>query len=378
MKGLVARILALEAVVFILAAVLLPILVFQLPRASAVLYLALVFAGVLALSGLLIAWRIVRPLKRLIAAAESVSAAVSSERSLLPEEESVDEIGRLTRALNRMVRRLAERQRMLESNIAELTAQRRSLEAAHEALLRSERLASLGRLAAGVAHEVGNPLAALQGYLGLIGSAGTTAEQRADYLARSEAEVDRIHRLVRDLVDYARPRPPALGPVDLRTPIEAALNLAGAMPRFRGIRVERRYDEGLRQTLGDETRLLQVMLNLLLNAADAMDGRGILEVGARNGDGEPGWVEISVTDSGVGIPAENLAHIFEPFFTTKSAGAGTGLGLAISKSIVESLGGEIRAASEVGRGSTFTVRLPMVQAAARAAGEQLSPSGTAT
>src|SRR5207244_7738854 len=127
--GLVTRILLLQGTVLALALVVLPILVFQLPRPTAVLYLALSFGLVLVLSGILIAWRIVRPLQRLIDAAES---ATRPGDELLPEEPSTDEVGRLTRALNRMVRRLGERQRELEAHVAELEAKRRALEAAHE------------------------------------------------------------------------------------------------------------------------------------------------------------------------------------------------------------------------------------------------------
>jgi signal transduction histidine kinase len=351
--GLVARILALQAVIFALAAVVLPILVFHLPRPAAVLYLAATFAGVLLLSGLLIAWRIVRPIQRLIDAAESATAA---EEALVPEVESADEVGRLTRALNRFARRLGERQRALEVHVAELEAKRRALEAAHEALLRSDRLASVGRLAAGVAHEVGNPLAVIQGYLEILRSDRIAPEERNEYLRRVEGEVDRIHRLLRDLLDYARPRAAVLGPLDPRRPTEAALNLLAPQPRFRDVQVTRRYEEPATEVIGDESRLLQVLLNLFLNAADAMGGRGRLTVRiARAAD--PAWVEIAILDSGPGIPSEDLSRVFDPFFTTKAPGQGTGLGLAISRSIVESLGGEIRAESRPGEGATFTVRL---------------------
>jgi signal transduction histidine kinase len=350
--GLVTRILALQGVIFVLALAVLPIAVFQLPRPTAVLYLALSFAVVLVLSGLLIAWRIVRPLQRLIDAAES---ATTPEGDLLPEAQSADEVGRLTRALNRMVRRLGERQRALEAHLAELEAKRRALEAAHEALLRSERLASVGRLAAGVAHEVGNPIASIQGFAELLRGETLPPAERAEYLGRIESEADRIHRLLRDLMDYARPSPPALGPVDPRRPVEAALNLLSPQPRFRNVRVERRFAADLSPVLGEESRLLQIMLNLLLNAADAMDGSGSVWVSI--GPGEEGRVEIAVADEGPGVAPQDRERIFEPFYTTKPSGQGTGLGLAIVKGIVESLGGEISTEARDPRGAVFTVRL---------------------
>jgi signal transduction histidine kinase len=352
--GLVARVLAIQAAAFVVAAVVLPLIVLPLPRPTAVLYLALALAILFIVTGALIAWRIARPLSAIIEVAESATAA---EDALLPEENVSDEMGRLTRALNKMTRRLAEREQHLERSIAELEAKRVALESANEALARSDRLASVGRLAAGVAHEIGNPLQSIQGYLSLAKSEATAPGDREIYLQRVAAEVERIHTLVRDLVDYARPSAASLGPVDLRRPVEVALGLVAPDPRLRGVDVRRELDAGAPLAIGDESRLVQVFLNLFLNAADALGGHGALTISIAAVQADDVWVEASVRDEGPGIPEDDLPRVFEPFFTTKRPGQGSGLGLAISKALVEACGGSLAARSEVGRGSTFVVRL---------------------
>jgi signal transduction histidine kinase len=347
-------VLAIQAVAFVVAAVVLPLIVLPLPRPTAVLYLALALAILFIVTGALIAWRIARPLSAIIEVAESATAA---EDALLPEENVSDEMGRLTRALNKMTRRLAEREQHLERSIAELEAKRVALESANEALARSDRLASVGRLAAGVAHEIGNPLQSIQGYLSLAKSETTAPGDREIYLQRVATEVERIHTLVRDLVDYARPSAASLGPLDLRRPVEVALGLVAPDPRLRGVDVRREFDGGAPLAIGDESRLVQVFLNLFLNAADALGGHGALTISISGVQTDDGWVEASVSDEGPGIPEDDLPRVFEPFFTTKRPGQGSGLGLAISKALVEACGGSLVARSEAGRGSTFVVRL---------------------
>lgn len=351
--GLVGRILTLQALLFVVAVIFLPLLVFQLPRPTAVLYLTVTFAAVLVLSGVLIAWRIVRPLTRIIEVAENASSA---ETAIFPEENVADEMGRLTRAFNRLTHRLAEQQEALRQKVAELLAERRALHDANVALVRSDRLASLGRLAAGMAHELGNPLQSVQGFVALARAPGTTAAESAEYLGLVDAELGRIHRLLRDLVDYARPSVAALAPLELRRPAEAALALAAAQARFRSLAVVRRYDDDAPLAVGDEPRVLQVVLNLLLNAADASEERaGTVTVSIRRGP--EGFVDLCVGDDGPGLSAEAVARVFEPFYTTKPVGQGTGLGLAISRSIAESLGGTLLVESTPGAGATFTLRL---------------------
>jgi signal transduction histidine kinase len=238
---------------------------------------------------------------------------------------------------------------------------------ARESLLRSERLATLGRIASGIAHEVGNPLGAISGYVELARDRLAMAERRApgplaeaapqdevdDFLVRIGAEVARIDAIVRELLDLARPAEPALGEIDLAAPLDAALRLARVHSRFRGVEVALDLPPDLPRVIADERRLGQVFLNLLLNAGDAMAGAGRVSVRARAEDDR---LVVRVEDSGPGIAPDDLPRVFEPFFTTKAAGRGTGLGLALSQGIVESFGGRLGAANGAG-GAVFTLEL---------------------
>jgi len=224
--------------------------------------------------------------------------------------------------------------------------------------VRAERLATAGRLASGIAHEIGNPLGAITGYVELatdrLGAGDAGRAEAADFLARVGEEAQRIDRIVRDLLDLSRPAAAAHGPVELARPVDAALRLARVQPRFKAVDVELDLAPGLPPVLADERRLAQVFLNLFLNAGDAMGGGGKVRVSAR-ADGAA--VLVRVADTGPGVPPEHLPRVFEPFFTTKGAGQGTGLGLAISQGIVEAAGGELAAANAEGGGAVFSVRL---------------------
>jgi signal transduction histidine kinase len=176
-----------------------------------------------------------------------------------------------------------------------------------------------------------------------------------DAIERIAAAGARIDRTVRDLLDFARPAPAAMVPLDLGAAVDAALRLARVQTRFRGVEVSLELPPDLPRVVADEHQLSQVFLNLLLNAGDAMDGAGRVEVRAR---AERGRVAVEVRDTGPGIPPGDLPQIFDPFFTTKDPGRGTGLGLAICHRILEGAGGEIQAANVPGGGACFTLRLP--------------------
>jgi nitrogen-specific signal transduction histidine kinase/CheY-like chemotaxis protein len=240
----------------------------------------------------------------------------------------------------------------------------------------SERMASVGTLAAGVAHEINNPLAYLTGNIGFVlealgDSADRLASGRGDTAvlgrvleecrhALSEAQegAQRVRRIVRDLKDFSRLDEERKTPVELRGAIERALNLAESEIRHRA-RVETRLAD-VPAVIADESRLSQVFLNLLVNAAQAIpEGHAEtnrIEVEVR--PGSRGHVVVEVRDTGCGIAPEHLGRIFDPFFTTKPVGIGTGLGLAICHGIVTGLGGEIEVESRLGTGSTFRVSLP--------------------
>ena len=297
---------------------------------------------------------VARPVDRILAAARNLRSAAPGELPVLGD--SGLGLDQAALAFERTAAALVEERARLAGKVAELTAANAALAEARASLARSEKLATVGRLAAGVAHEVGNPLGAVSGYAELARArlSEDADPQVRDALDRIAAAADRIDRIVRDLLDFARPTPLELRPVTVATAVEAALRLATVQSRFKGVEVAVDIPGDLPPVLAEERHLSQVLLNLLLNAGDAMDGQGRVRVVARR---LAGHVELTVSDSGPGIAPDDLPRIFDPFFTTKEPGQGSGLGLAICHAIVESLGGTIDVASPPGGGAAFVLRL---------------------
>jgi signal transduction histidine kinase len=308
---------------------------------------------------LLLRW-VARPVDRLLAAAsrlEAGPAASAGELPILGEPAGGGAaLERAAVAFERLALALAGERERLAAKVDELTRSNRALAEARESLLRTEKLATVGRLAAGLAHEVGNPLGAVRGYVELARSRlpGTASPEVLDALARIDAAAQRIDRTIRDLLDFARPAAAMLLPVDVGRVLDAALRLARVQPRFKNVEVSVDLARDLPRVRADEHQLAQVFLNLLLNAGDATGGRGRVSVSGLL-DGLQ-TVVVTVRDDGPGIDPADLPRIFDPFFTTKEPGQGTGLGLAISHRIVDSFGGEILARSEPGRGAAFELR----------------------
>jgi len=318
-----------------------------------------VFAGV-ALGALLLFRAVALPVDRLLAAAERLGAGEGDLPILQPPGEvSGHGLPRAAVAFERLSASLAAERARLAAKVVELQRSNAELAAARESLLRTEKLATVGRLAAGVAHEVGNPLGAISGYAALaharLGAQGGDAEVR-DWLQRIAVETQRIDRTIRELLDFARPAVPSLAPVALPAVLDAALRLARVQPRFRDVEVAVELEAELPPVRADSSRLGQVFLNLLLNAGDAMGGTGQLRISAR---AVAEAVVVEVADRGPGIREADLPRVFDPFFTTKPPGEGTGLGLSICHSIVASFGGEISAANRDGGGAVFTIRVPV-------------------
>ena len=248
-----------------------------------------------------------------------------------------------------------------------------SLSGQREQIIQSEKLASVGQLAAGVAHEIGNPLAAILGYVDILrsdlaGKGDLPLADRKDALDRVKAETQRIHRIIRELLEFSRPSredPVATDPLRV---VQSAQALLAPQSRFREICVVTEPAEAeWPNVLVAPSRLVQVFVNLLLNAADAMAGKGTIRVVCQE-DGDGGKVLLSVTDHGPGVAKENRRKIFDPFFTTKPVGQGSGLGLPVCRSIVESFGGTLElAASADGEGAKFVVALPKGDSASTAA-----------
>lgn len=297
----------------------------------------------------LVARLVTGPVDRLVEATQAVADGQLTRRA---PAAGTQELDRLAASVNRMTDRLLDAQSLL---------------------VRAEKLASVGRLAAGVAHEVGNPLSAIDNYLEVLRRRGVEPE----LVVAIERESDRIDVIVRSLLDYARPRVVQRDSLDLGDVLRSALALLDAQGVLRPVTVARGGDPDLPPVLGDRAALEQVFVNLLLNAVDAAGAGGRIAVrvcaaarGARPRDGagprrratdvpEDGpAVAVVLSDSGPGVPAELRDRIFDPFFTTKEPGKGTGLGLAIVQRIVHDHRGRVDVGEGELGGASFTVTLP--------------------
>ncbi|MGD0670719.1 MAG: ATP-binding protein [Candidatus Binatus sp.] len=240
-----------------------------------------------------------------------------------------------------------------------------------DSLIKAERLAAAGTFAAGVAHEVNNPLASISSLVQSI-LTGENDPQRRTTLHTILSQITRISSTLKDLVNFARPTTAQRKPVDVNGLIGETLRLISYNTRFSGIQVEPILDPDLRRAFADDNEIQQVLLNLLFNAADASPAQGgvikVITENQRAGQGadKSRRVVIKVVDNGIGIPREYLERVFDPFFTTKPAGAGVGLGLSLCQRMILSNQGTIRVDSEVGHGTTITITLAAAEDSVRA------------
>jgi PAS domain S-box-containing protein len=242
-------------------------------------------------------------------------------------------------------------------------------------LLKAERLAAAGTFAAGIAHEVNNPLASISSLVQSLLSSETDDSRRVT-LHTILAQITRISSTLKDLVSFARPSEPQRNALNLNRLIAETLRLVSYNPRFKGTKLEPVLAPALKPVFADENEIQQVLLNLLFNAADATQhAGGIIRVVTENQREPEGKrserVGMRVIDNGIGIPKEHLARVFDPFFTTKPAGAGVGLGLSLCQRIILGNGGTIAIESEVGEGTSVTITLPAFPAEHRAQSEAL-------
>jgi len=289
---------------------------------------------------LLVLRTISRPLQRItLAAVEVTKGGYGTEVDL---RQSNDEIGLLADSFNEMSRKMA-------SDIAEL-------QRLNEQLIRVEKLAAMGTLAAGVAHEVNNPLASISSLVQMMRTQEGHSPDTREKLNMISDQIQRITRVTNDMTNFARARPGAKTEVDINKTIHTALRLASFDESFQNIRIAKNLADGLTPVFADEDQLQQVLLNLFLNARDAMADGGMLSI--KTGE-QAGKIVIEVGDTGMGIAEADRNLIFDPFFTTKSAGKGTGLGLAVCYGIISAHGGEISTSTNEEKGTSFLVSLPV-------------------
>jgi signal transduction histidine kinase len=290
--------------------------------------------------------------------AQSVAQGNLDQSSGLRRE---DEIGELAEAFDAMTGRLQARAVEAQALYAEAVERNRQLaemydrlQAAQQQLVLSEKLAAVGQLAAGIVHDVKNPLAAIKGMAEEMLEEAAAGSGQADALQTIRDNAGRANSIVTDLLVFARQSTPTLLPRDLRESVDGALRLTGFLLRKGRVEVEKDMPKSALAVF-DPQQIQQVLINLIQNAVQAMPSGGKLHVGLASADDH---LVLTVRDSGVGIPPENLPRIFDPFFTTKPEGQGTGMGLSVSYGIIQRHHGQIEVDSQVGSGSTFTIRLP--------------------
>ncbi len=324
-----------------------------------------------------------------------VEAMTRAERGDLETEvrvQSEDELGKLGRNFNRMIKTIREtheqniqllRQvnqfneeltKKIEAATSELARGNEELRLLNEALFesqrqlgQSEKLAAVGEVTAAMAHQIGTPLNSISGYIQLILQDGNLESKDRDRLKIIESQLDRLADSVKNLLSSTRQPKPQLRALQVNELLEELIHLSEPWFLTRRVTVSSQFSPGLPPILGDSTHLQTLFLNLITNALDAMPNGGVLTIKTQqvllpppSKDG--GWLKISIADTGIGITDESKKKIFDPFFTTKKVGEGTGLGLAICEKIVKEHSGKIEVESEVGKGSTFLISIPIFEA----------------
>jgi two-component system, NtrC family, sensor kinase len=333
-------------------------------RGAPLLKLLALYTGLFALALLTFAYialtrLIVRPLDAISTAARRVAAGATSFEA--PKTGPSEMIG-LASSLSDMTAKLRADERRMRDQIDELERRAQKLREAQDRLVRSERLASVGRLAAGLAHEIGNPIAALLGLEDLLIQGGLDPTDEKDFLLRIRKETERIHRVLRDLLDFARPASTGdedgMKPGSIAQAVDDVVALVRPQRSFREVDLRIDAEPALPEVTLSNERIVQVLLNLLMNAGDAAGPKGQVALEVKRNQGS---VRIVVEDDGPGIDPNVRDRLFEPFVTTKEVGKGTGLGLAVCRGLVESAQGTIRVDDSFRQGARFIVDLPIAK-----------------
>ena len=261
----------------------------------------------------------------------------------------------MLKSLRQMKGDLEEWGRTLEEKVKQRTEE---LVAMQARVAQSERLASLGMLAAGVAHEINNPLGGILALTGLTVEDMKQEDPSRETLEEVIRQTERCRDIVKGLLEFSRQSKANTERIDLNRILQDTLSLLAKQALFFNIEVVRDLDPGLPAVMADKSQFQQVFMNIFVNAVQAMDERGTIRIASRYYRAGK-CVEVAISDTGQGIPPEQIDRIFDPFFTTKESGQGTGLGLSIAYGIVTTHRGAISVRSEVGKGSTFTIRMPV-------------------
>jgi signal transduction histidine kinase len=286
-------------------------------------------------------------------------------------EAEENEFSKLSKALNRMLQHIAEDKEKLHAVVMSLEKANVDLIKAQKDMIGAEKLACVGRLSAGIAHEIGNPIGIIVGYLELLQRNDISDNDRKEFFKRTENEINRIDTIIRQLLEVSKPLAQGLKIVSVNEILQETVDSFKFHPLMSDIDLDFKFMAERDTVMADPNRLRQVFLNLIINAADAVSSNKNRSTGkisiisevvpgiqAESTD-HPNMLKIEYIDNGPGIAEENLGNIFDPFFTTKGPGKGTGLGLSVCFMIVEGIGGKIKAGSKEGKGATITIYLPL-------------------
>ena len=316
----------------------------SMERKALWIFLGITFAGIAAsvIICLVLTNSIMRPINSLLLATRNLADGDIDQHVQL--DNSPEEIAKLGEAFNYMVSSVKQRDEQLRRQ-------------AQEEIMKSERLAMIGQLAAGVAHEINNPLGGILLFSRLLLEKASSEGIMRDNLERIEKDAKRCQNIIQGLLDFARQREPKIETLELNDVLERTVDLFEKQPLFHNIEIVKQYQTDSPVISADPAQIQQVFVNIIMNAADAMNGKGTLTVATKSSDRD-NYAEVSFADTGRGISSDELDRVFEPFFTTKMVGHGTGLGLSISYGIIQQHGGTIKVSSRVDQGTTFVVILP--------------------
>jgi signal transduction histidine kinase len=311
-----------------------------------------------------------RPVQKIIKIAKDYT---DSESLQFAQDKRSYEFNELSNALNRMVQRIEIDKEKLQKSLNMLQEANAELKTAQAEIVRAEKMASIGRLSAGIAHEIGNPIGIVLGYLGLLRNRpGIQNDSPAqDYIARSEAEINRINEIIRQMLDFSRTTTVRFCRISMHDLVRDIVHVMKEQPLMNHIEIEYNLLSSRDAVYADYNLMRQVMMNLMINAADSiaisshpLQGRITISTQFISGNHDSAirrapTIRVQVIDNGTGIAAKDFDNIFDPFYTTKEPGKGTGLGLSVSYSIVEQAGGLIFADSEICKGTTMVILLPI-------------------
>jgi len=316
----------------------------------------------------------VKPLQHLVKRADEYT---EDAEMIFLYEKGDNEFNRLSRALNSMLKHIAADKETLRAAVKSLEKANLDLKQAQQDVIRAEKLASVGRLSSGIAHEIGNPIGIVTGYLELLKQNDISDEDRKEFIIRTENEIHRINTIIRQLLDFSRPASGGFQAVPVHEIVNDVINAFKFQSVMASIDLQLDLRAETDTVIADSNQLRQVFLNLLINAAAAISlvdqGRnGKITITSKvvpsqqaDAGNAADILRIEFIDNGPGIAEEHLDNIFDPFYTTKEPGKGTGLGLSVSFMIIEGLGGKIKATSSLGQGTAMIVDLPLSVAGAK-------------